>query len=258
WKRRGDTGPVLVLVDGAMGHRGFGPMPAVADHLADAFRVVLYDRRGRGDSGDTAPFHRDREVEDLAAVVEAQGEQVALFGISSGAMLALRGAAAIPAIQQVVVFEPPMYLDGTFEPDPPDFRERIDTLLAAGDRDGAVSLFMRVVGVPRFGVAMMRWMWWVWPKLCATAHTLPYDFAQLGDTHRGGPLPEEIGDVLGSVGVPAHVLVGGASPAYMEHAAEVVAGRVAGARLTTIPGATHTAGAGTLGPFVRRALGGEP
>ena len=82
---RTGEGPALVLVDGALCFRGFGPMGPLAELLVPGFAVHRYDRRGRGDSGDTQPYAVAREVEDLAAVIEAAGGSASVFGMSSGA-----------------------------------------------------------------------------------------------------------------------------------------------------------------------------
>src|ERR1700755_1481848 len=88
YERAGD-GPPVILVDGALCHRGSGPARPLAKALADQFTVYTYDRRGRGESGDTAPYAVEREIEDLQALVEEGGGTVAVYGISSGAALAL-------------------------------------------------------------------------------------------------------------------------------------------------------------------------
>ena len=88
-------GPAVILIDGAMCFRGGGPMRPIAEALSGQLTVVLYDRRGRGESGDTLPFAVEREIEDIAALIDAAGGQAALFGISSGGALALRAAAAL-------------------------------------------------------------------------------------------------------------------------------------------------------------------
>jgi hypothetical protein len=234
------SGPPIVLVDGAFGGRAFGPMADIARHLAKHATVFRYDRRGRGGSGDTKPFSVALEIEDLRAVcAEADGPPF-VYATSSGAALALRAAGGGVRMRRLAVYEPPFYLDGTFVPTPPDFRERIAALLADDRRDDAVKLFMRVVGVPSFGVWMMRLIPSVWPHLRAAAHTLPYDFAALGDSQRGGAMPAELAEVLGHVTVPTHVLIGGKSPQWMMYAAQVTAALVPQAQLRVIAGQTHT------------------
>src|SRR5262249_42228333 len=90
-------GPPLVLVDGALNSRAFGLNGPLAAVLADRFTVVTYDRRGRGDSGDTPPYAAQREIEDLEAVIDATGGAAYGYGISSRAAPALEAAGAVPA-----------------------------------------------------------------------------------------------------------------------------------------------------------------
>jgi pimeloyl-ACP methyl ester carboxylesterase len=239
-------GPALILVDGALCRRGFGPSPALAPLLATHFRVVYYDRRGRGDSGDTPPYAAEREVEDLRALVAAVGGSAFVYGTSSGGALAMRAVASGIPVPKLVLHEIPYVLDS--EPQPPErYRERIGEMLAGGRRGPAVALFMRVVGVPAFGVFMMRLMPNVWPKLKASAHTLPYDFAVLGDTP-GEALPPEVTRALGGVRAPTLVVLGGKSPAWMRRAVETVAKAIPGAQLRVLPGQQHNVAAKAIAP----------
>ncbi|MER6943640.1 alpha/beta fold hydrolase [Nonomuraea sp. NPDC000554] len=166
------SGPTLVLVDAAGGFRGFGPMGSLAERLADRFTVVTYDRRGRGESGDTLPYAVEREVEDLAAVITAGGGPAFVHGFSSGAALALLGAAAGLPISMLSLLEPPIALD-----QPPlegDLAAEIDELVAAGRRADAVEHFHKGIGVPAEMVAGMRQAPF-FPMLEGIAHTLAYD-----------------------------------------------------------------------------------
>jgi len=192
-----------------------------------------------------------REVEDLAALVGAIGGPAFVYGTSSGAALAMRAAAAGVPIRKLVLHEPPYVLeDSGIDADLLDcYRSRIDEHLTAGRRSAAVALFMKVVGVPAFGVFMMRLLPNVWPKLKAVAHTLPYDFAQLGD-RPGHPLPRELRAVLARIQVPALLAVGGKSPAWMHRSAETVANEIPGAKLRELPGQTHTVAAAAIAPVL--------
>jgi pimeloyl-ACP methyl ester carboxylesterase len=243
------SGPPVVLVDGAFCGRGFGPMPALAALLAPRFTVFHYDRRGRGDSGDTQPYAVDREVEDLAAVAQAAGAPVFLYGCSSGAALAVRGAASgLLKVRKLALYEAPFALDGTHRPQPADFREQLAALVAAGKRDDAVKLFMRVVGAPGFAIFMMRLMPNVWPKLRAVAHTLPYDFKVLGETQTGGPMPAELREKLQAISPPALTMAGSKSPQWMHHAAKQMAQTLQAASFRVIPGQDHNVAAKAAGP----------
>ena len=250
YEQQGD-GPPLVLVDGALCRRAFGPMAQLAKLLAPRFTVVHYDRRGRGASGDTRPYAVGREVEDLAAVIDVLGGSAHVYGASSGAALAMRAAAAGAGVRKLVMFEPPYVMeDSGFDPELlAEYRGRIDGLLAAERRGAAVALFMKVVGVPAFGIFAMRLLPNVWPKLKAVAHPLPYDFAQLGD-RPGRPLARELTSLLGSVRVPTLLGVGGKSPAWMHRAVETVASAIPGAKLRELPGQTHNAAAAAVAAMI--------
>src|ERR1700683_2504558 len=191
---RAGQGPPLILIDGALCSRSSGPMPKLAGQLTSDFTVYTYDRRGRGESGDTAPYAADREVEDIEALVALAGETVYLHGTSSGAALALDAAKRIPAIGKLAVYEPPFIVDDTRPPMPDGFLARLNRLLADGRRGDVVKAFMRFVGTPAVFTAVMP-ITPVWPKLKAAAPTLPYDIAILQDHQRGTPFTA--GEVAG-------------------------------------------------------------
>jgi pimeloyl-ACP methyl ester carboxylesterase len=235
------SGPALLLVDGAFCYRGFGPMPGLAGRLAEHFTVYTYDRRGRGESGDTQPYAAEREIDDIEAVIDAAGGRVLLFGTSSGAVLALRAAATLPGkVERVAVYEPPMTVDDSRKNLPPaDYRKTLDRLIADGRNGEAVAFFMtKMIGAP----ALMTWVMRLtppWRKLKAVAPTLRYDFTILGDTQLAKGVPAELTKTLGAVAAPALVASGGKSPTYMQHAADAVAGALSDTRRVTIPGQTH-------------------
>ncbi|MFE3281633.1 alpha/beta fold hydrolase, partial [Streptomyces sp. NPDC059233] len=119
------AGPVLVLVGGAFQVRDDAKWVELARLLADRFTVVTYDRRGRGDSGDTAPYEVAREFEDLAAVIDAVGATAGVMGMSSGAVLALEAAAHGVPITALALYEPPFVLDDARPPLPADYLDRL-------------------------------------------------------------------------------------------------------------------------------------
>ncbi|MFF3443405.1 alpha/beta fold hydrolase [Streptosporangium sp. NPDC002721] len=166
------TGPTLVLVDAAGGFREFGPMRSLAEHLSDRFTVVTYDRRGRGESGDTRPYAVEREVEDLAAVIEGAVGPAFVHGFSSGAALALLGAVAGLPISMLSLLEPPIAFDGPSREG--DLAAEIDALVTAGRRGDAVEHFHTSIGVPPEMTAGMRQAPF-FPTLEGIAHTLAYD-----------------------------------------------------------------------------------
>jgi pimeloyl-ACP methyl ester carboxylesterase len=230
-------GPPLILVDGALCSRSFGPMPKLAAQLAPHFTVYTYDRRGRGASGDTVPYAPDREVDDLEALTAVASESGAVFvhGTSSGSALALEAAKRIPAIAKLAVYEPPFIVDGTRPPIPDDYLSRLRQLVAEGRRGDAVKMFMRVVGTPAFFTAVLP-LTPVWSKLKAAAPTLPYDIAIVADHQRGKPLTAA---EWAEVKVPTLVAAGGKSPAWMTNGTRALADVLPDARYQTLPGQNH-------------------
>jgi pimeloyl-ACP methyl ester carboxylesterase len=165
-------GPALIAVDAAGNYRDFRALPAPVDPLAADFTVYVYDRRGRGASTDTPPYAIEREVEDLAALVDAAGGSAFLYGLSSGGLLALHAVASGLAVPRMALFEPPVEPVETAAGESA-FTAEIAALVEAGRRRDAVAAFHRGIGVPDEIVAGMAPE--VWAALEAVAHTLVYD-----------------------------------------------------------------------------------
>jgi pimeloyl-ACP methyl ester carboxylesterase len=236
------AGPALILVDGALCSRRFGPMPKLAPLLAKRFTVFVYDRRGRGDSGDTRPYAKEREIEDLDALIQTAGGSAFVVGLSSGGALALEAAASGLNIQKLVAYEPP-YVAPHDAPQS-QHEAQLERFLAEGRRGHAVKYFMRdMVGAPGFMVVMMQLMRGVWKKLEAVAHTLPYDARIMGDFR----VPKTR---LASIQVPSLVMYGGKTDAKLKMAAEAIADIVPGARRRTLDGQTHNVNPKVLTPAV--------
>jgi pimeloyl-ACP methyl ester carboxylesterase len=246
---RTGSGPSLVLVDGAFCSRQFGPMPDLAPLLATNFTVYTYDRRGRGESGDTKPYAREREVEDVEALIDAAGGSAYVHGTSSGAVLALRAAAALPdKVKKLAIYEAPMVVDDSRPAPPADYLQQIDDMLARGRNGDTVAYFMtKMVGAPAFVPYIMRVLP-AWKKLKAVAPTLPYDFAILGDSQTGKGIPAELSKAIGSIEAPVWCGDGGKSPAWMRHAQDAVAALLSDSRRETLPGQTHQVKAAVIAP----------
>jgi pimeloyl-ACP methyl ester carboxylesterase len=228
-------GSPLIIVDGALCQRAMGPSRPLAELLAPHFTVFIYDRRGRGESGDTAPYAVAREVEDIEALVKEAGGVASLYGISSGAVLALEAANRVPGIQKLAIFEAPFIVDGSRPAIANEYWARIDDAVVTGRRSEAVKLFMKAVGAPAIVVALMRLLP-VWSKLKAVADTLPYDGALVKDYQLGRPLPS---NRWTAVTMPTLVLDGGKSPAWMRNATRSLAQVLPNARHLTLEGQTH-------------------
>ena len=239
-------GPPLVLVGGAFNTRTFGPNGGLAPLLAERFTVINYDRRGRGDSTDTAPYSVEREIEDLEALIAQTGGSAHVFGISSGAALAMEAANRGLAIDKLALYEAPFVVDDSRAPVPDDYLERLEGMVASDRRSDAIRLFMRQgVGVPAVFVAMMRIMP-AWSKLKAVAPTVIYDAALVDDYQKGRPLPT---DHWTSVTMPTLVAVGGKSPDWMRNAMRALAD-VLDARHSTLEGQTHIVKPEALAPVL--------
>jgi pimeloyl-ACP methyl ester carboxylesterase len=245
YEQSGD-GPPVILVDGALCSRAMGPMASLATLLNERFTVFRYDRRGRGESGDTQPYAVEREVEDIAALIDAAGAPVCIYGASSGAALALEAANRGLAIKSLALYEAPFIVDDTRTPLLDDYRAELTRCLNANRRGDAVALFMKSVGVPVPFIFLMRFMP-VFSKLKAVAHTLPYDLALVAEQQRGQPLPA---DRWRSCTQPALVMMGGKSPAWIRNANQAMAAVLPRAELRTLPGQTHMVSAKAVAPVL--------
>jgi pimeloyl-ACP methyl ester carboxylesterase len=232
---RTGRGPSLVFVDGAMCYRASGPSQSMAAALADYFTVFTYDRRGRGDSSDSTPYDVGREVEDLEAVIREAGGHAVVFGVSSGAALALEAASRGVPIIRLALYEAPFIVDDSRAALPDDFVPQMKTALAEGRRADAVKMFMKLVGVPAIFILLMRLMP-AWPKLTAVAHTLPYDLTIVGPHQRGLPLSKTR---WSGATMPTLVMDGGKSPAWMRHATRALASVLPNATYRTLDRQTH-------------------
>lgn len=235
---RTGRGPALILVAGAFSYRKFPAQVQLAQLLSSQFTVYNYDRRGRGDSGDSQPYAVEREIEDLEAVIEAAGGSAYVWGLSSGAVLALEAAAGGAAITKLALHEPPFVVDASDRKPPQDFIPQVTELIRSGRRAEAIKYFMtKGMGAPGFVVGMMRMMPKVWANLMAVAHTLPYDAALLDGYWDGKPLPVE---QWSRVTMPTLVLEGPDSPVSLRHAAGALAQGLPNAILLSKKGLGHT------------------
>ena len=199
------AGPTLILVGGAMGDRSFKGFVKLAGLLASDFTVVNYDRRGRGDSGDTQPYAVEREVEDLRALIEASGGSAFVWGMSSGGALAVTSAACGLNIEKLAMYDPPYMVDPGGKRPPVDHEEQLKKFIAEDRRNEALKYFFtKCMGAPAVAVSIMRIMPF-WSGFKAVANTLPYDAAVMGDFS----LPEQ---KLASIPIPTLVIGGPKQP----------------------------------------------
>ncbi|MGH2529966.1 MAG: alpha/beta fold hydrolase [Actinomycetota bacterium] len=235
--RMGEGPPVILVCGGSVDRMSNAPLAAL---LAEHFTVFNYDRRGRGDSGDTAPYAVDREVEDIEALIAEAGGSTLLYGTSSGAALALEAAASGLPITKLALWEPPFILDESARP-PANQVETYNELVAADRRGDAVEFFMtKVVGMPAEFVAEARNAPW-WPAQEALAHTLAYDATIMGDYS----LPTER---AASVKAPTLVIAGGSDFPWMRETAQALAEAFPDGQTRTLEGQGHDVDPAVLAP----------
>lgn len=246
---RSGHGPTVVCVDGAMSTRSLGPGKMLAPHLAEAFTVYTYDRRGRGDSSNTTPYQVQREIEDLAAVIAAGGGTAMVFGHSSGCVLALEAAHAGLPITHLALYEAPLVIDSTRPAVGKQWAQELDGLLAAGHHGRAVRRFMvHVAAAPRLVPVLMS-LTPMWKQIKAVAPTLAYDTALLAPYQAGEPSPI---NRFADVHVPTRLLVGSKSPEWIANAARGLEQVLPAGEVTVLDGQTHMLKPKATVPVVRQ------
>lgn len=229
----GGAGPAVVFVGGAFDHHGTPYVERLSAELRSRYRVVTYDRRGRGASGDTEPWSIEREVEDLAAVVADVDGPVTALGMCVGAGVVLHGLASGVPLDAALLYEPPYR--ATVDPHADDvvFADGLDEHVAAGRRAQAVRAFLgQVLGVPMGQVTALRLKGSLWRSLVADAHVLSRDVRVLNLL----AVPER---VAAAVGVPVLVAAGGGSLEWMRQAARALVEAVPGSEYAELPGQGH-------------------
>jgi pimeloyl-ACP methyl ester carboxylesterase len=246
-------GPALVLVDGALSTRKSNSRPEFVGLLAPHLRVYSYDRRGRGDSGDTLPYSVEREIEDVEALIELAGGTASLYGHSSGGCLSLEAACTLgDKVEKVVVYEAPYDDDPDVDRGWRDYLNRLSDALAAGRGGDAVALFMQYLGTPAQQVQALRQSP-AWPGLEAIAHTLAYDHAGIIGPSRAVPL-----DRLAKMQAPTLAVYGTSSPPFMEQAARAVSEAVPNGKLVAVAGQAHQVDPAVLAPLLIEFLAASP
>lgn len=242
---RTGQGPPVIVVGGALTDRS-AALP-VAAQLATDFTAYAYDRRGRGDSGDTAPYAVAREIEDLAALIAEAGGEAYLYGVSSGAILAFEAVAAGLPVPRLALFEPPYSVSAARPNASVDFSVRVGELLAAERRDEAVEYFLtQAVGLSEQAVAGVQSSP-VWSGMTALAHTLTYDLTITGD----GSLPA---GRMASVTVPTLVLASAESTDWLREAAQAVGDAIPDGRYRALSGEFHDVPPAVLAPVLAEFL----
>lgn len=237
------SGPALILIDGAFCGRNMGPMPKLAPLLAPHFTVYNYDRRGRGDSTDTLPYHVDREYEDLAGLIEIAGGSAHLYGTSSGGALAMFAAARGLPVDRLAIFEVPFTDVPGGKPMPEGYQSHLDQLVAADRRAEVIKYFLtRMIGMPALMMPLMR-LNPGWKAMLHNAPSLPHDAAIM----QGYGFPFE---AARSVRVPTIVISGDKTFKQLREPVRLMRETIPGARYATLAGQSHDAAATSVAPVL--------
>lgn len=251
FETRGE-GPTLILVGGAGNNRHFPDICALpmAELLAPSFTAVAFDRRGRGDSGDTTPYAVAREVEDIAALIDTVGGPACLFGHSSGGALVLHAAMANLDLRAAAVYEVPYSMDETAVDEARRYSGELDALLQAGRKEEAARFFLAMTGMPEDMIEGMVGSPY-WEPLVQSAPTLAYDVAVV-EQPNGSRVPS--GD-LSRTGFPLLAMAGGSSPAWMREAARAIADASPRGSYREFPGHDHMIEAQAVAPVLVEFFG---
>jgi pimeloyl-ACP methyl ester carboxylesterase len=241
------SGPAVIVVDGAMGFRVLGFSSEIAQLLAPHFTVYSYDRRGRGESGDTQPFAVAREIEDIEALLDSAGGSGYLYGTSSGGALALEATIALPGkVEKLAIYEVPYDSSENGIKAWHQYRRTLDELVAANQLGDAAALFMKFVGVPDEMLVGMRQSP-SWATFESVAPTLRYDAAELGADRT---VPTER---AAAVTVPTLIMDGGASyevMPFMRATALALSGAIPNAQHRVLEGQRHDLDAKVVAPVL--------
>jgi len=241
---RSGRGPALIIVGGALAdHRFYIPL---ANELSTHFTVYIYDRRGRGQSGDTGAYAVERELEDLAALVDHASGPVFVYGHSAGAALALRAAASGLGIAKLVLADPPFTPQSeNDEIAKAEFAEeaaRLQELHDKGDHRASVKLFLGGMGVPDEAIEGMLDSP-AGASMVDSARALPYDYAVLGD----GLVPTNL---AAKTTVPTVIL----AAREMPETAQALADAIPNARFEAMDGSAHETAPAEIAERVTRFL----
>jgi len=241
------NGPALIIVSGALSHRKLYGDTALQRMLAEHFTTYTYDRRGRGESADVQPYAIEREIEDIEALINGAGGQAYLYGISSGAALALRAAVTLGSakVPKLALYEPPFGQEtGDFEQQ----KQQVNEIIRSGKPGEAAAFFLSAIGTPPEALEGMKASP-EWDAIKKIDFTLAYDYEVLGN----GMVPA---DIARAIVVPILVMDGEKSLDFMHATADQLAKLVPNAQRKTLTGQTHQAEAGAVAPALIAFLRG--
>jgi pimeloyl-ACP methyl ester carboxylesterase len=243
------SGPAVIVISGALSHRSLYRDQSLPARLSEHFTVYLYDRRGRGESTDVQPYAVEREIEDIEALLDDAGGAAYLYGVSSGAALALQAAAKLGPgkVTKLAIYEPPY---GQEQQAFATQKQRVSELVRTGEPGEAAAFFMTAIGTPPDAVDAMKRSP-EWEAIKKIDFTLEYDFAVLGD----GGVPQE---TVKAIRVPTLVMNGEKSMDFMHPTADRIAALIPHAQRKTLKGQTHQAAAEAMAPVLVEFFTGSP
>ncbi len=235
------NGPALIIVDGALAHRKLYSDTALRRLLAQHFTVISYDRRGRGESADVQPYSVDREIEDIEALINTSGGQAYLYGIASGAALAMRAAVTLGAakVRKLALFEPPYgHAPGDFEQQ----KQRLAEVIKSGKPGAAAEFFLAANGYAPEAVDDLKSSP-DWDAVKRVDFTLAYDLEVLGN----GSVPA---DIARTVAVPTLVMDDDKSMEFLHATADTLVMLIPGAHRKTVMDQVTSAPAEAIAPML--------
>jgi len=235
-------GPALIYITGASCHRSFKPIVKDARIFATEFTVYNYDRRGRGDSGNTLPYTIEREIEDIEAMIDVAGGTAYLYGHSSGAVLALEAALRLGSkVQKVFLYDAPYVQDEEKKVEYNQLSENIHKLLDNGQNAEAMTTFLKGIGMPAVFVLLLP-LFPGWKTIKALAPTLAYDIVLTQDMP---PIERAT-----QISIPMQIAVGEKSPPSMHVVSRQLSKAIPNAKFVQVAGQDHMVHAKTLLPFL--------
>jgi pimeloyl-ACP methyl ester carboxylesterase len=246
WSKTGKGQPVIVI-DGALCHRNFGANMKLPQYLNEHFTVYTYDRRGKGESGNKKPFALQREFEDLQSLIDVVGESPFVYGISSGAALALEAANHGLSFKKLALYEAPYIVDDSRRPIPQDYLQTLEKFIAAGENGKALNYFLKAgAGLPAYVVLMMRLMP-VWKQVKSIVDTVIFDTLAIGSNGSGEKLTA--GKWPG-VRIPVLLISGSKSQQWIRNAMLNLAEVLPDSTHLILKGETHTVNPKMLAPHL--------